>query len=215
MSKIALVTGATRNLGFSLAEGLAQRLEPTDTVYLTGRDSARVTESVHRLSNTRAEVRGELLDVAKPGAVERFADVLAERHGGVDIVFFNHYTRVQPDDDPPAVIESISRPTIWARPVFCEASLPCSATVGGCLWWRAAPAACARWRQHCIRGSKTCNRSTMSTARFAVGATRCAPVARQVKRGRPGSIFRPKSVRSRQCAWSRTNVAPTICAEEF
>jgi NAD(P)-dependent dehydrogenase (short-subunit alcohol dehydrogenase family) len=60
---------------------------------------------VHRLSNTRAEVRGELLDVAKPGAVERFADVLAERHGGVDIVFSNHYTRVQPDDDPRAVIE--------------------------------------------------------------------------------------------------------------
>jgi NAD(P)-dependent dehydrogenase (short-subunit alcohol dehydrogenase family) len=105
MNKIALVTGATRNLGFSLAEGLAQRLEPTDTVYLTGRDFARVTESVHRLSNTRAEVRGELLDVAKPGAVERFADVLAERHGGVDIVFSNHYTRVQPDDDPRAVIE--------------------------------------------------------------------------------------------------------------
>jgi len=52
----------TRNLGFSLAEGLAQRLGPTDTVYLTGRDSARVAESLHRLSNARAEVRGELLD---------------------------------------------------------------------------------------------------------------------------------------------------------
>src|SRR5258707_14674970 len=105
MDRIALITGATRNLGFSLAEGLAQRLEPTDTVYLTGRDAARVAESVHRLSNARAEVRGEVLDVAKPDAVERFADLLASRHGGVDIVFSNHYTRVQPDDDPRAVIE--------------------------------------------------------------------------------------------------------------
>jgi NAD(P)-dependent dehydrogenase (short-subunit alcohol dehydrogenase family) len=72
MNKIALITGATRNLGFSLAQGLAQRLDPTDTVYLTGRDATRVAESVHRLSNARAEVRGELLDVARPGAVEQF-----------------------------------------------------------------------------------------------------------------------------------------------
>ena len=105
MDRIALITGATRNLGFSLAAGLAQRLESTDTVYVTGRDAARVAESVHRLSNARAEVRGEVLDVVKPHAVERFADLLTGRHGGVDIVFSNHYTRVQPDDDPRAVIE--------------------------------------------------------------------------------------------------------------
>jgi NAD(P)-dependent dehydrogenase (short-subunit alcohol dehydrogenase family) len=105
MNKIALITGATRNLGFSLAEGLAQRLDPTDTVYLTGRDPARVTESVHRLSKVRAEVCGEPMDVAMPDAVERLADLLAARHGGVDIVFSNHYARVQPDDDPRVVID--------------------------------------------------------------------------------------------------------------
>jgi NAD(P)-dependent dehydrogenase (short-subunit alcohol dehydrogenase family) len=105
MNRIALITGATRNLGFSLAEGLAQRLESTDTVYLTGRDAARVAESVHRLASARAVVRGEVLDVAEPHAVERFADLLARRHGGVDIVFSNHYTRVQPDDDPRVVID--------------------------------------------------------------------------------------------------------------
>jgi NAD(P)-dependent dehydrogenase (short-subunit alcohol dehydrogenase family) len=105
MNRITLITGATRNLGFSLATGLAQRLESGDTVYLTGRDAARVAESVHRLSNARADVRGEVLDVAKPDAVERFADLLAGRHGGVDIVFSNHYTRVQPDDDPRSVID--------------------------------------------------------------------------------------------------------------
>jgi NAD(P)-dependent dehydrogenase (short-subunit alcohol dehydrogenase family) len=105
MNRIALITGATRNLGFSLAEGLAQRLEPTDTVYLTGRDPARVAESVHRLSNARAEVRGEVLDVAKLEAVERLADLLVSRHGGVDILFSNHYARTQPDDDPRSVID--------------------------------------------------------------------------------------------------------------
>ena len=69
MNQIALITGATRNLGFSLAQELAQRLEPTDTVYLTGRDPARVAASAHRLSNVRADVRAEVLDVAICGAV--------------------------------------------------------------------------------------------------------------------------------------------------
>jgi NAD(P)-dependent dehydrogenase (short-subunit alcohol dehydrogenase family) len=105
MDKVALITGATRNLGFSLAQGLARRLEPSDTVYLTGRDAGRIQESVRLLSDARATVRGDVLDVSKSDSVERFSALLAERHGGVDIVFSNHYTRVQPKDDPAEVID--------------------------------------------------------------------------------------------------------------
>jgi NAD(P)-dependent dehydrogenase (short-subunit alcohol dehydrogenase family) len=104
MTMIATVTGATRNLGFFLAQGLAQRLKPGDTVYLTGRDAGRVAESVARISGGAARVIGEVLDVSDRSAVERFAALLQERHGGVDIVFSNHYTRVQPEDDAAQVI---------------------------------------------------------------------------------------------------------------
>lgn len=105
MSRIAVVTGATRNLGFWLAQGLAQRLQPGDVVYLTGRNAGRVAESVKRVSEGIAEVIGEVLDVADRPAVERFAASLLERHGGVDIVLSNHYARVQPQDDPAKVID--------------------------------------------------------------------------------------------------------------
>ena len=105
MNKIALITGATRNLGFSLAQGLARRLDPTDTVYLTGRDAARVAQSVKDLTDARAQVRGEVLDVAKRDAVAGFADELAARHGGIDIVLSNHYSRVEPEDNPAEVID--------------------------------------------------------------------------------------------------------------
>jgi NAD(P)-dependent dehydrogenase (short-subunit alcohol dehydrogenase family) len=64
MTKISIVTGATRNLGFSLAQGLARRLDEDDVVYLTGRDSGRVAHSVRLLSGHRATVRGEVLDVS-------------------------------------------------------------------------------------------------------------------------------------------------------
>jgi len=105
MNKIALITGATRNLGFSLAEGLARRLQPTDVVYLTGRDAGRVAESMRRLADCQATVAGEVLDVSDGAAIERLAKSVAKRHGGVDILFSNHYARIQPGDDPALVVD--------------------------------------------------------------------------------------------------------------
>lgn len=104
-SFIAIVTGATRNLGYRLAAGFAQRLKRGDTVYLTGRNSDRVADSVKRIVDGQAEVRGEVLDVSDYAAVQRLAGLLDARHGGVDIVVSNHYARVQPDDDPAEVVD--------------------------------------------------------------------------------------------------------------
>jgi NAD(P)-dependent dehydrogenase (short-subunit alcohol dehydrogenase family) len=105
MTIVSIVTGATRNLGLHLARGLARRLGRGDIVYLTGRDKGRVAEAVRQISDNHAEVRGEVLDVSDRGSIEAFAGALADRHGGVDIVFSNHYSRVQPDDDPARVID--------------------------------------------------------------------------------------------------------------
>jgi len=104
--KVALVTGATQGLGLALVEGLAARLTPADTVYLTGRDLDRVTSSVSSMPVGGAQVRGELLDVAEPSAADRLAEVLRERHGGIDIVFNNAVMRVGPDDDPRAIVDA-------------------------------------------------------------------------------------------------------------
>jgi NAD(P)-dependent dehydrogenase (short-subunit alcohol dehydrogenase family) len=50
-------------------------------------------------------VRGEVLDVSRRDAVERFAGDLADRYGGIDVVFSNHYTRVEPEDNPADMID--------------------------------------------------------------------------------------------------------------
>src|SRR3954463_4181872 len=105
MNRVAVVTGATRNLGLALVQGLAARLDESDVVYLTGRDRARIRRALDVVTEARADVRGEGLDVSDPDAVARFAGSLATRHGGVDIVLSNHYARVQPDDDPAQVVD--------------------------------------------------------------------------------------------------------------
>jgi len=98
--KVALVTGATQGMGRALVEGLAARLTPADTVYLTGRDLDRVTAAASAVPGGGAQVRGELLDVSQLSAADHLAALLRERHGGVDIVFNNAVMRVGPDDDP-------------------------------------------------------------------------------------------------------------------
>jgi NAD(P)-dependent dehydrogenase (short-subunit alcohol dehydrogenase family) len=105
MNKITVVTGATRNLGLALAAGLAERLGEEDHVYLTGRDISRISAALETIREGHAAVHGAVLDVSDRGAVADFADALAERHGGVDIVFSNHYWRVEPEDDPRVVID--------------------------------------------------------------------------------------------------------------
>src|SRR6266540_5957507 len=96
--RVALVTGATQGLGLALVEGLARRMTPEDTVYLTGRDFGRVTQAVEALPGGGARVRGEFLDVAEPEGAARLAARIRERHGGVDVVFGNAVMRVGPDD---------------------------------------------------------------------------------------------------------------------
>lgn len=112
-SKVAVVTGATQGLGLALVDGLARRLTPADTVYLTGRDAGRiaaaVTTAAAKISGSGAQVRGELLDVADPGAATRFAELVRERHGGIDVVFSNAVMRIGPADDPAAVIDAYTQ----------------------------------------------------------------------------------------------------------
>jgi NAD(P)-dependent dehydrogenase (short-subunit alcohol dehydrogenase family) len=102
--RVALVTGANQGLGLALVEGLSHRLQADDTVYLTGRDRQRVAAAAAGLAAGRAAVRTEQLDVSNDVEVLRVAELLAERHGGVDIVFSNAYRRVEPTDVPAEVI---------------------------------------------------------------------------------------------------------------
>ena len=107
---------------------------------------------------------------------------------------------------------AMSPPTTSARRTCCAPSPLCCATVRACSSSRAGPAACAPWRLHCTATSRRSIHSTTSTVRSAPGGTPCAMAGLQVRHGRAGSTFPPRSARSRRSAFSPASVAPTICA---
>jgi NAD(P)-dependent dehydrogenase (short-subunit alcohol dehydrogenase family) len=106
VNRVALVTGATQGLGLALVNALAARLDGEDTVYLTGRNRARIDAARESLTSPRARVIAELMDVASDEAVTKTAASLADRHGSLDIVISNAYSRVLPKDRPADVIDS-------------------------------------------------------------------------------------------------------------
>ena len=104
MDRVALVTGATQGLGLGLVEVLSARLDEGDIVYLTGRDPSRLGAARASLAPTRARVLTELIDVASDESVVEAAARLTERHGSLQIVISNAYSRVLPEDRPAEVI---------------------------------------------------------------------------------------------------------------
>lgn len=104
MNSIAVVTGATQGLGLGLVKSLATRWTDADVVYLTGRNAARVDTALASVGDVRAQVRGEVLDVSDDDNVAELAKTIADRHGGVDVVFSNAYHRFLPGEDPVTAI---------------------------------------------------------------------------------------------------------------
>ena len=97
MSTTAVVTGANQGLGLALVAGLADRLGRDSNVYLTGREPEQVALATRRFSDAGVYVLGERVDVRSTTAVNRFAALVAERHGRVDLVISNAAARITPE----------------------------------------------------------------------------------------------------------------------
>jgi carbonyl reductase 1 len=97
MAKVAVVTGANQGLGLALVRGLCRRLGADGIVYLTARDRGRGERAAAGLQAEGLSPRLEMLDVRDDASVMALAQVLGERHGGVDIVLSNAAARILPE----------------------------------------------------------------------------------------------------------------------
>ncbi len=85
----ALVTGATRGIGFAIAQALAAH---GASVALTGRKLDTLNAAVEQLRADRADVRGHVCHQGEPDAINRLFDQLDAEAFTADIVVINAAT---------------------------------------------------------------------------------------------------------------------------
>ncbi len=84
--KVALVTGATRGIGFETARQLAGQ---GVHVLLAGRDRGKAVEASLKLQSEGLPVEAIALDVTKPDSIAAAAREVAHKHGKLDILVNN------------------------------------------------------------------------------------------------------------------------------
>jgi 3-oxoacyl-[acyl-carrier protein] reductase len=86
--KVAVVTGGTRGIGFSIADALAKE---GAKVFICGRDNAGVKKALELLGNakTASGIDGIAADVRRSEDCRKLIHAAAERFGGLDILVNN------------------------------------------------------------------------------------------------------------------------------
>lgn len=102
--KRALVTGASRGLGFAVARGLQAE---GCRVVINSRDETKLSAAAEKLGNSVYKVAA---DVTAPGAAQQIVEMAAEALGGLDILVCNA------GGPPPGLFDSIEEAT-WEKAV--------------------------------------------------------------------------------------------------
>ncbi|KAJ7370209.1 hypothetical protein OS493_033834 [Desmophyllum pertusum] len=86
-SKVAVVTGANKGIGFAIVRKLCKDF--SGTVILTARDEQRGQEAVNLLSGEGLSAKFHQLDIISLESIEKFKKCLQEQYGGIDILVNN------------------------------------------------------------------------------------------------------------------------------
>jgi 3-oxoacyl-[acyl-carrier protein] reductase len=84
--KVAMVAGASRGLGFAVAEALARE---GAVVSIASSNQASIDAAAGRLSSSGATTLGSVVDVRKADDIAAWAATTVERFGGIDLLFTN------------------------------------------------------------------------------------------------------------------------------
>jgi 3-oxoacyl-[acyl-carrier protein] reductase len=84
--KVAMVSGASRGLGFAVAEALARE---GAIVAMSSSSQGSIDDAAKRLSSAGATIAASAVDVRKADQIGTWAKQTIERFGGVDLLFAN------------------------------------------------------------------------------------------------------------------------------
>ncbi|CAH2244918.1 jg21763 [Pararge aegeria aegeria] len=86
-SKVAVVTGSNKGIGFAIVRGLCNRYE--GVVYLTSRDVEKGEKAVADLKKEGLSPKYHQLDITDIKSVEIFSSYIKASYGGIDILVNN------------------------------------------------------------------------------------------------------------------------------
>ena len=84
--KVALVAGASKGLGFAVAQELARA---GARVSIASRDDAAIRAAAERLGENGGDVLGAPLDVRSADGIEQWVAATTAKFGGIDLLFTN------------------------------------------------------------------------------------------------------------------------------
>lgn len=87
MSKVAVVTGSNKGIGFSIVKGLAKQYG--GIIYLTARNEELGKKAVQELETQGIKVSFHQLDIDSHESIERFSKFIKEKHEGLDLLVNN------------------------------------------------------------------------------------------------------------------------------
>jgi NAD(P)-dependent dehydrogenase (short-subunit alcohol dehydrogenase family) len=120
MSKIALVTGGNRGLGFEVARQLGQA---GCTVVIGSRDPQKGEEAAELLRTEGLDAEAVTLDVDDDASIAQAARVVEQRHGTLDILVNNAGILPEATAEPAEVVSTRLFRTTFATNVFGAVSV--------------------------------------------------------------------------------------------
>jgi len=87
MSKVAIVTGSNKGIGFAIVKGLAKAF--SGDVYLTSRNDERGLAALKELESEGINVKYHQLDIGDEGSIIKMVTFIKEKYGGIDILVNN------------------------------------------------------------------------------------------------------------------------------
>merc|ERR1711935_922900 len=87
MTKVAIVTGGNKGIGFTIVKGLAKVFN--GDVFLTARNVERGMTAVKTLEKENIHVKFHQLDIDNPESNAKIAAFMKDNYGGIDILINN------------------------------------------------------------------------------------------------------------------------------
>jgi carbonyl reductase 1 len=124
MSRVAIVTGGNKGVGFATCRGLSKKFN--GDVYLTARSSERGMAAVAELLKEGCTVHFHQLDIDDPSSIEKMRDFMKKKYDGIDVLINNAAIAFKGNATEPMGVQAdlTCKTNYWSTKNVCDLLFP-------------------------------------------------------------------------------------------